>query len=518
MAELRERDNKKKTYALEPTTNGGTEPLQKKVPLDGDGVSVEGGKGVKLKRQVGLISGIALIVGTMIGSGIFVSPKGVLTQTESVGMSLIVWLLCGLLSVMGALCYAELGTMVPKSGAEYAYLMAAVGPIPAYLFAWTSTIVIKPSSLSIIALSFGAYVSEPFFDSDCGPPVAAVKLFAILAILLIVFINCASVKWATAVQNFFTAAKLIALVIIIIVGFIKLFQGNIQYLTPSTAFAGSSGNVFAYGIAFYQGLWAYDGWNQLNYITEELINPYRNLPLAIIIGIPLVTGLYILVNIAYFTVMSPEELLQSGAVAVTLAQRSLGPTMAWIIPFFVCCSTFGAINGSTFTAGRLTFVAAREGHMVEILSMVHVKRYTPFPALVFQSLIAILMLLPGDFESLVNYFSFAAWMFYGGTVLALLVLRYRHPDWHRPIKVPILIPIIVLIASVYLVIAPIIDEPALEYLFAFLFILAGLLFYVPFVHYKYEPPFMKHITVFLQLLLEVAPTSYFEPGDEEPEA
>ncbi|XP_071784716.1 b(0,+)-type amino acid transporter 1-like isoform X4 [Asterias amurensis] len=517
MAELRERENKKKTYALEPTTNGGTEPLQKKVPLDGDGVSVEGGKGVKLKRQVGLISGIALIVGTMIGSGIFVSPKGVLTQTESVGMSLIVWLLCGLLSVMGALSYAELGTIIPKSGGEYYYLKDTFGNPFGFLFAWVSILMIKPSSLAIIALSFAEYVTEPFFGAECEKPITTVKLMAAICIILIVFINCASVKWATAVQNFFTAAKLIALVIIIIVGFIKLFQGNIQYLTPSTAFAGSSGNVFAYGIAFYQGLWAYDGWNQLNYITEELINPYRNLPLAIIIGIPLVTGLYILVNIAYFTVMSPEELLQSGAVAVTFANRTLG-VMAWIMPVAVAFSTFGAANGTCFTAGRLTFVAAREGHMVEILSMVHVKRYTPFPALVFQSLIAILMLLPGDFESLVNYFSFAAWMFYGGTVLALLVLRYRHPDWHRPIKVPILIPIIVLIASVYLVIAPIIDQPALEYLFAFLFILAGLIFYVPFVHYKYEPPFMKHITVFLQLLLEVAPTSYFEPGDEGPEA
>ncbi|XP_022082435.1 b(0,+)-type amino acid transporter 1-like isoform X2 [Acanthaster planci] len=508
MTEVREREGRRGEYSLEPKKNGGTEALEKKAPLDGDGVSVGDGKGVKLKRQVGLISGIALIVGTMIGSGIFVSPKGVLTQTDSVGMSLVVWLLCGILATMGALCYAELGTVVPKSGAEYAYLWT-LGPVPAYLFAWTSTIVIKPSSLSIIALAFGAYVAEPFFSGECGPPQIAIKMFAALAILLIVFINCASVKWATSVQNFFTAAKILALIIIIVVGFVKLIQGEVRYLSPSVSFTGSSTNVFAYGIAFYQGLWAYDGWNQLNYITEELVKPYRNLPLAIIIGIPLVTILYLLVNIAYFTVMSPEELLQSGAVAVTFANRTLG-VMSWLMPVAVACSTFGAANGTCFTAGRLTFVAAREGHMVEILSMVHVKRYTPFPALAFQSFIALLMLLPGDFETLVNYFSFAAWLFYGGTVAALLVLRYRHPEWHRPIKVPIVIPIIVLIASVYLVIAPIIDEPALEYLFAFLFILAGLIFYVPFVHYKYELPFMKHITVFFQLLLEVAPTSYFE--------
>ncbi|XP_038067081.1 b(0,+)-type amino acid transporter 1-like isoform X4 [Patiria miniata] len=514
MTEVREREGKKGEYTVEPVENGGAEPLGKKVPLDGDGVSVGDGKGVKLKRQVGLISGIALIVGTMIGSGIFVSPKGVLTQTDSVGMSLVVWLLCGVLATMGALCYAELGCLIPKSGGEYYYLKDTFGNPVGFMLAWVTILMIKTSSLSIIALSFASYVLAPFFTGECATPVVIQKVLAASCIILIVFINCASVKWATAVQNFFTAAKLLALVIIIIVGFVKLIQGDVRYLTPSTSFQGSSTNVFAYGIAFYQGLWAYDGWNQLNYITEELVKPHRNLPLAIIIGIPLVTVLYLLVNIAYFTAMSPDELLQSGAVAVTFANRTLG-VMAWLMPVAVAFSTFGAANGTCFTAGRLTFVAAREGHMVEILSMVHVKRYTPFPALVFQSFIAILMLLPGDFESLVNYFSFAAWLFYGGTVAALLVLRYKHPEWHRPIKVPILIPIIVLIASVYLVIAPIIDEPALEYLFAFLFILAGLIFYVPFVHYKYVPPFMKHITVFFQLLLEVAPTSYFEPEEDE---
>ncbi|XP_071957373.1 b(0,+)-type amino acid transporter 1-like isoform X2 [Antedon mediterranea] len=468
------------------------------------------GEKVGLKRQVSLVSGIALIVGTMIGSGIFVSPKGVLRQTESVGMSLIIWLLCGIISMFGALCYAELGTIITKSGGEYVYLYETLGPIPAYLFSWTSIMVLKPSSVAAIALSFGAYIADPFFPDDCEPPTLAVKLFAALCILMIVFVNCASVKWATSVQNFFTAAKLLALVIIILVGFVKICQGNTQYLKLSVSFDGSATDLFAYGVAFYQGLWAYDGWNQLNYITEELIKPHTNLPRAIMIGIPLVTILYLLVNISYFTVMSPDELLASGAVAVTFSQRTLGP-MAWIMPIFVCCSTFGACNGSLFTSGRLAYVAAREGHMVEVISMVHVKRYTPFPALVFTSLVAIIMLIPGDFESLVNYFSFSAWLFYGGTVSALLVLRYREPDIYRPIKVPLFIPIVILICSVYLIIAPIIDEPAMAYLYAFLFIIAGLIFYFPFVHFRYHPKFMGKVTHFFQLLFEVAPSAYEVP-------
>ncbi|XP_033119716.1 b(0,+)-type amino acid transporter 1-like isoform X2 [Anneissia japonica] len=495
MTELRERDI----------------PHKEENGIDNSKLAMEGStEKVGLKREVTLISGIALIVGTMIGSGIFVSPKGVLRQTESVGMSLIIWCLCGVISMFGALCYAELGTIIPKSGGEYIYLKYTFKDIFAFLFAWVSLTILKPSSVAIISLSFADYAAQPFFSDDCPAPALTVKLLATGCVILIVFINCASVKWATTVQNFFTAAKLLALVIIIVIGFINICKGNTEYLKVSTSFEGSATKLFAYGVAFYQGLWAYDGWNQLNYITEELIEPNKNLPRAIIIGIPLVTILYLLVNISYFTVMSPDELLASGAVAVTFAQRTLGP-MAWIMPVFVCFSTFGAANGSLFTSGRLAYVAAREGHMVEVISMVHVKRYTPFPALVFTSCLAILMLIPSDFDSLVNYFSFSAWLFYGGTVVALLVLRYTEPDIPRPIKVPIVIPIIVLVCSVYLVFAPIIDEPALEFLWAFLFIVAGLIFYFPFVHFRYHPKFMGKVTRFFQLLFEVAPSSYEVP-------
>ncbi|XP_070575142.1 b(0,+)-type amino acid transporter 1-like [Ptychodera flava] len=463
---------------------------------------------VNLKRQVGLISGIALIVGTMIGSGIFVSPKGVLRQTESVGMSLIIWLACGVLAMLGALSYAELGTLIPKSGAEYPYLFEAFGPIAAFMFSWISVVLLKPASVAAIALAFGSYAAEPFYGG-CPAPDSVVKLLAAASIMVIAAVNCYSVKWATAVQNVFTAAKLIAIALIIFVGFVRLGQGHTEHLTKS--FEGSSPNGFAYAVAFYQGLWAYDGWNNLNYVTEEIINPYRNLPLAIIIGLPLTTLCYLLVNIAYFTVMSPAELLASNAVAVTLADRTLG-VMAWIIPLSVAMSTFGATNGTLFTSGRLTFVAAREGHMVEILSMVHIRRYTPFPAVAFTGFLALLMIIPSDFDTLINYFSFTAWLFYGAVMLALIVLRFTKRDAKRPIKVPIIIPIIVLLASIYLVVAPIIDEPALEYLYATLFIFAGFIFYVPFIYYKYSPPCMKSFTIFWQLLCECAPTEHMPLG------
>uniref|UniRef100_A0A452ECF4 b(0,+)-type amino acid transporter 1 n=1 Tax=Capra hircus TaxID=9925 RepID=A0A452ECF4_CAPHI len=303
---------------------------------------------MSLQKELGLFSGTCIIVGTIIGSGIFISPKSVLSNMEAVGPCLIIWAMCGVLATLGALCFAELGTMITKSGGEYPYLMEAFGPIPAYLFSWSSLFVIKPSSFAIICLSFSEYVCAPFY-SGCSPPQVVIKTLAAAAILLISTVNALSVRLGSYVQNVFTAAKMVIVVIIIISGLVLLAQGNTRNFENS--FEGASLSVGSISLALYNGLWAYDGWNQLNYITEELRNPFRNLPLAIIIGIPLVTGCYILMNVSYFTVMTATELLQSQAVAVTFGDRVLYPA-SWIVPLFVAFSTIGAANGSCFTAGR----------------------------------------------------------------------------------------------------------------------------------------------------------------------
>ncbi|KAK1330337.1 hypothetical protein QTO34_010526 [Cnephaeus nilssonii] len=431
-------------------------------------------KTTSLQKEVGLLSGICIIVGTIIGSGIFISPKSVLSNTEAVGPCLIIWAACGILATLGALCFAELGTMITKSGGEYPYLMEAFGPIPAYLFSWTSLFIIKPSSFAIICLSFAEYASAPFY-AGCQPPEVVVKCLAAAAIMVITTVNALSVRLGSYVQNVFTAAKLVIVAIIIISGLVLLAQGNTKNLENS--FEGAKLSVGAISLAFYNGLWAYDGWNQLNYITEELKNPFRNLPLAIIIGIPLVTGCYILMNVSYFTVMTATELLQSQAVAVTV------------------------------------YVAGREGHMLKVLSYISVKRLTPAPAIIFYGIIATIYIIPGDINSLVNYFSFAAWMFYGLTVLGLIVMRFTRKDLERPIKVPIFIPVLVTLISVFLVLAPIISKPEWEYLYCMLFILSGTMFYFLFVHYKFKwaQKISKPITMHLQMLMEVV------PAEEAPE-
>lgn len=465
-------------------------------------------KATVLQKDVGLLSGISLIVGTMIGSGIFISPKSVLLYSGDVGPCLLIWAACGVLATLGALCYAELGTMITKSGAEYSYLMEAFGPPVAYLYSWTTLMVLKPSSFAIISMSFANYASTPFYPG-CTPPIVVTKCLSIAALLLIVIVNCLSVKLASYVQNFFTAAKLLIILIIVVSGIILLAQGKTDNL--SNGFEGSSVSFGAIGLAFYNGLWAYDGWNQLNFITEELKNPYRNLPLAIIIGIPLVSVCYVMVNVAYFTVMTTTEVLVSPAVAVTYGDRVLYP-LSWIVPLFVAFSTFGSANGSCFTAGRLAYVAGREGHMVKILSYISLKNYTPSPALIFNGTLAFLYIIPADINTLINYFSFAQWAFYGLTALALIVMRFTRKELHRPLKVPIVIPVLMVLVSCYLVLAPIIDKPELEYLYCTIFIFSGLLLYYPFVHRKvgWVRKLTRPMTMHLQLLMEVVPPEELE--------
>ncbi|XP_032238828.2 b(0,+)-type amino acid transporter 1 isoform X1 [Nematostella vectensis] len=463
---------------------------------------------VNLKKEVGVVSGMSIIVGTMIGSGIFASPRWVMMFSGSLGFTLVVWVLCGLLSLLGALCYIELGLAVPKSGAEYAYLGEGFGALASFLFSWTQVLVYRPASFAIILLTFAYYVMEPIFPGCLERPdlQPLLKLLAAVAIGVITYVNCFSVKLATRVQVVFTAAKLIAIAMLIITGLVRLGQGFTGSFDD--AFKGTTTSIGMVGFAFYNGLWAYDGWNNLNYVTEELKNPYRDLPRSILFGIPLVTVCYVLVNIAYLTVLTPVEVMASGAVAVTLSNRLYG-VMAWTIPIFVACSTFGAANGSAFSGGRLVYVAAREGHLPEFLAMVHTKRHTPLPAMLFNSIIAWLMLLPdsSSFETLINYFSFAAWVFYGSTVSALLWLRYRKPEMERPYKVPLLVPIMVLLASLYLIIAPFYEAP-LESFYCLLFILAGIPFYLVFVYFKVAPKWFLNgvdsITYKLQVLCDCA--------------
>ncbi|XP_042222243.1 Y+L amino acid transporter 2-like [Homarus americanus] len=270
--------------------------------------------GVQLKKVLGLGHGVGLIVGIIIGAGIFVSPTMVVQYTGSVGMSLTVWVATGIMSMMGAFSYAELGTMIPKNGGNYIYVLEMFGPVPAFLVLWITNIMTEPSGSAIVALTFANYALQPLFPS-CSPPYFATRLVAAALICIMAYINCLGVKLGARIQGVLTQTKVLALIVIIVAGVHHLAIGNTDHFR--NPMEGTIWDVYSIATAFYYTLFTYGGWHTLNSVTEELKEPNKNLPRAIAISLTLVTLIYVLTNVAYFAVLTPAEMLSSSAVAVT---------------------------------------------------------------------------------------------------------------------------------------------------------------------------------------------------------
>jgi len=457
---------------------------------------------VGLKASLGLVQGCTIIVGSIIGSGIFIAPGGVLKETGSVNMSLAIWILSGLFSMVGAYCYAELGLLIRKPGGDYTYILDTLGPFIGFIRLWAECLIVRPCTITIVALTFAKYSVKLLFP-ECEPPDESVRILAAVCICLLAFVNCWEVKWATAVQDIFTYAKLLALFIIMATGIVQLGRGKTEHFTWDE----TETDITKIALSFYSGLFAYNGWNYLNFVINELQDPVRNLPRAIAISIILVTIVYVLTNIAFYTTLSVPEVLGSEAVAATFGEILYGP-MAFMIPVFVAMSTFGGVNGVLLTSSRLFYAGACQGQMPEILSMIQVQKNTPVPAVLIVALLSLVYLTSSNIFALINYTGFATWVSIGLAVFCIPFLRWKHPEWERPIKVHLVFPIIYILATIFITIVPMIATPV-ETAMGLGIIATGIPVYFIFVAWKNKPEAVQKITngvtVTLQKLMVVVP-------------
>ncbi|KAK0459766.1 L-methionine transporter [Desarmillaria tabescens] len=417
-------------------------------------------------KNIGLLNGIALVVGLQIGSGIFSSPGVVVANTNTVGASLAVWLASGLLAWTGASSFAELGSAIPQNGGAQAYLSYAYGPLISYLFAWTAIIGLKPGGNAVISLIFAEYINRIFWHttrSEVSPddiPDWAIKLTAIGAVLAVTLLCIWTRKLGARVAVVFTSVKVAALISITALGIIQLARGRAAESFKKPWFEGSSKSPSAYSLALYSGLWAFDGWDQANYVGGEMHNPEKNIPRTIHSSMAIVTVLFLLANISYFVVLDKDLVGLSNTVAMDFGRALFGPIGGTVFAFMVAFSCFGALNGSFFTSSRLIYAAGRERYLPSLFGRLHTTRKTPLNATLLQTAITTaFILVGGGFRSLINFSVVASWGFYFLTVLGLVILRVKEPALERPYKTWIITPLIFCAVALFLICMPVIAAP-----------------------------------------------------------
>ncbi|XP_043217166.1 b(0,+)-type amino acid transporter 1-like [Amphibalanus amphitrite] len=465
---------------------------------------------VCLRRTLGLVSVSAIMTSTMIGSGIFMSAGTVLALSGGALLpALLIWASCGLLCLLAGVAYVELSCVVPSAGGEFAAMLHAfgplhefLGPLPAFLYAWMTCLVSRPANTAIQSLAVAEYCVQPWFGAECRPPVLAIALVALCANTLSAFINSYSVRLTATINNLFAAAKLVVMIGIVAGGVYFIVRGGTRHLTAGMPSERVS--IVDLTAAFYTCLWAYEGWNNLNFLTEEMSNPVRDMPRALFIGVPLVTFSYLLVNTAYLTVLSPDEVIATPAAAVAFAEHALGSAAGLLIPLCVALSVYGTLNGTIMASSRLSFTAARAGHLARPLALLQTTSRTPAPAIIFNTLVSSAMLAYGDFEKLITFASLTVWIFYGLAMVALLVMRRTRPDAPRPFRAPTAVPWLVLVMAVLLMAVPLVNGPRLDHLAVLAFLVTGVLVYWRCV-YRHRPSAgSQRVTLLLQKLLLLA--------------
>jgi basic amino acid/polyamine antiporter, APA family len=386
-----------------------------------------------LVRDLSVLHAGAIVVGVIIGSGIFLVPKRMMEATGSASVVFTVWIVGGLLSWFGALTYAELGAMKPDAGGEYIYIRDAYGPLAGFLNAWTWFTISKPASIATVAAGvvrilgeFGAFSFLKTTFLHGAVPVNWGHIFAAAMIVVLTWVNYIGVKKAGDFQLFFTSLKVLMILGIIVACFTAKSGTMANF---SSHHPGAVGGVAGFMAALIAALWAYDGWNNLNMVAGEIRDPQKNIPRAMIVGIALVAALYMMVNAAVQYVLPATTLAGAERPASLAFQYAMGAAGAAILSAGIALSMFASINGQILTGARIPYAAARDGYFFDSLAGVNERYHTPGGALVFQAFMSIaLVVLGGAFEDLFNLAIFSEWLFYMITASTIFVFRRQIKD------------------------------------------------------------------------------------------
>ncbi|GMV07781.1 MAG: amino acid permease [Gemmatimonadota bacterium] len=382
-----------------------------------------------LPRVLGLWDIVSIVVGGVIGSGIFIVPAAIAAELPSPLLFLGVWVVGGVLSFFGALAFAELAAAYPHAGGAYVYLREAYGPLVGFLFGWTLFLVVDTGSIATLAVAF----SSKYLPLFVTLPAWGEKLVAAAIVAALVAVNYVGVRWGANLQNGLTVIKFAALVGIC--GTVALFaEGSPAHFVEPAPESPSWSLGGRFGVALVAVLWAFKGWEGASYSTGETRNPERNLPLGLFVGTLAIIGIYLVTNLAYLYVLPTEAIAGSDRIASDAMSLAIGPAAASVIALVILFSITGAANQNLLCSPRVYFAMAKDGLFFRGMADVHPRFRTPHQAIVAMGAWAVVLSLSGTFEQLFTYVVFGQWLFFGLTVGAVFILRRKRPDLPRPFR------------------------------------------------------------------------------------
>jgi len=431
---------------------------------------------IGLIRQLGLFDSSMVMVGIVIGSGIFLTTGIMAKSIPSGGLILLAWLVGGLLTLAGALTYAELGAAMPEAGGQYVYLREAYGPMAGFLFGWILFLVYMTGGIAALALAFAEYIGYffpylgtnhiivtldiPLLKGSLHYSLSAGQMIGVSVIILLSIVNFIGVGLGKSIQNVFTVIKIGTIAAIIILGF-AIGKGTPPELAMDPAGMSFGSIIIGFGVALVAVAWAFDGWNNLNFVAGEIKNPRRNLPLALILGTLGITFLYVLVNYIYLYALPLKETIGVVRIAEKATGALFGSSTGTLISALVIVSVFGSLNGSILVGPRVYFAMAKDGLFFQKVAHVHPRFRTPGFSILIQAVWASLLTLLGTFEQILTFAMFIAIAFWIAATAAVFTLRKKRPDLPRPYKTwgyPV-VPAIFIIASTGILLNTLIEKP-----------------------------------------------------------